>query len=82
MAVMTREEYIQYMAYNELCRRMYSEYLIRVHNGMYKPLRHTQYLADRLQAIADGEQKYIIVEMPPRHSKSMTITETFPSYFI
>ena len=79
---MTREEYIQYMAYNELCRRMYSEYLIRVHNGMYKPLRHTQYLADRLQAIADGEQKYIIVEMPPRHSKSMTITETFPSYFI
>lgn len=82
MVTMTRDDYIKTMAQNELSRRMYSEYLIRVHHGMYKPLRHTQYLAERLQAIADGEQKHIIVEMPPRHSKSMTITETFPSYFI
>lgn len=82
METMTRDKYIEAMAENELCRRLYSEYLIKVHHGMYKPLQHTQYLAERLQAIADGEQKHIIVEMPPRHSKSMTITETFPSYFI
>lgn len=82
METMTRDKYIEVMAENELCRRLYSEYLIKVHHGMYKPLQHTQYLAERLQAIADGEQKHIIVEMPPRHSKSMTITETFPSYFI
>lgn len=82
METMTRDKYIEFMAENELCRRLYSEYLVKVHRGMYKPLKHTQYLAERLQAIADGEQKHIIVEMPPRHSKSMTITETFPSYFI
>lgn len=79
---MTREDYIQKKANDELARRFYSEYLLRVHRGMYKELKHTEYIADRLQAIADGEQKYIIVEMPPRHGKSMTITETFPSYFI
>ena len=82
MAVMTREEYAIQLARNELARRMYSEYLVKVHHGTYKPLAHTDYIAERLQAIAEGEQKYIIVEMPPRHSKSMTITETFPSYFI
>ena len=45
-------------------------------------MAHTKYLAERLQKIADGEQKHLIVEMPPRSGKSITITETFPSYYI
>ena len=53
METMTRDKYIEVMAENELCRRLYSEYLIKVHHGMYKPLQHTQYLAERLQAIAE-----------------------------
>ena len=30
----------------------------------------------------NGEQKFYIVEMPPQHGKSTTITETFASYFL
>lgn len=66
----------------ELSRRSYRDYLEFVHNGRYFHMAHTKYLAERLQKIADGEQKHLIVEMPPRSGKSITITETFPSYYI
>ena len=82
MATLTKEQQIEQLAQNELARRLYSEYLIKVHRGMYKPFPHTDYIAERLQQIADGEEKHIIVEMQPRAGKSMTITESFPSYFL
>lgn len=69
-------------AKNELCRRFYKDYIVKVHHGSYKHFKHTDYICDALQPIADGEQRYLIIELPPRHGKSMTITETFPSYFI
>ena len=58
------------------------DYLEFVHSGRYFHMAHTKYLSERLQDIADGEQKHLIVEMPPRSGKSITITETFPSYYI
>lgn len=78
----TNQEKLLHMARYALANRSYKEYLTLVHNDTYKHLPHTEYIADTLQKIADGEQKYVIVELPPRHGKSMTITETFPSYFI
>lgn len=69
-----------------LAKIKYSFYISYTHQGLYKHGRHTRYVADILQ---DAERKHargvgsqIIFTMPPRHSKSMTITETFPSYFI
>ncbi|UUY76958.2 phage terminase large subunit [Staphylococcus haemolyticus] len=53
-----------------------------VHHGNYEPLAHTELIASELQRIVDGEQRHIIIEMPPRHGKSLTVTETFPSYFV
>lgn len=70
------------MARYELCRRDYREYIKLVHHGRFTNYAHTDYIAKHLQDIAEGEQKYIIVELPPRHGKSMTITETFPSYYL
>ncbi|PTK37723.1 phage terminase large subunit [Staphylococcus hominis] len=66
----------------ELARKHYSYYLRLVHNGRYEPLPHTELVAGELQRIINGEQRHVIIEMPPRHGKSMTVTETFPSYFI
>lgn len=66
----------------ELSRRKYRDYVELVHHGAYRHFRHTELLCDALQPIADGEQKYLLVEMPPRHGKSMTTTESFPSYFL
>jgi len=66
----------------ELYRRSYSDYLERVHHGVYKHYAHTELIAEKLQPIADGEQRFLLFELPPRHGKSMTITETFPSYYV
>ncbi|MCY1563829.1 phage terminase large subunit [Staphylococcus pettenkoferi] len=66
----------------ELARKHYRYYLPLVHHGNYIPLKHTELIANELQKIIDGEQRHIIIEMPPRMGKSMSVTETFPSYFL
>ncbi|MEH7214769.1 phage terminase large subunit [Priestia megaterium] len=70
------------LAQQELARRSYKDYVEYVHHGHYTHFRHTQLICNELQPIVDGEQRFIIIEMPPRHGKSMTVTETFPSFFI
>lgn len=69
-------------AKKELARRSFRDYLVHVHRGNYKHFRHTEYIANALEPIANGQQKYIFIEMPPRHGKSMTVSESFPSYYI
>ena len=53
-----------------------------VHKGRYKHAKHTRYICSALEAVEQGIIKKMIVSLPPRHSKSMTISETFPSWFI
>lgn len=52
----------------------------------YRHGKHTRYIAKKLQEIeskhAAGEPSFTIFMLPPRHSKSYTITETFPTWFI
>lgn len=64
----------------------YEAYVHYTHEGRYRHGRHTRYISKVLEEIerkhAAGEPTYTIFELPPRHSKSMTITETFPSFFI
>lgn len=35
-----------------------------------------------MERVEQGKTKRLMIFLPPRHSKSMTISETFPSYFI
>jgi predicted phage terminase large subunit-like protein len=70
------------LAKEELARRSFGDYVVHVHRGNYKHFRHTEFICEHLEPIANGEQKFIMIEMPPRHGKSMTVTESFPSYFI
>lgn len=76
---------ISYYAKCELAKRNYADYFTLA-TSMFNPrgklYAHTKLICDKLQKIIDGEQKFYIVEMPPQHGKSMTITETFPSYFM
>ncbi len=65
-----------------LARMDYSFYLSYVHNGLYKHSKHTEYICKIMQDIEAGKEDRVIFCLPPRHSKSMTISETFPSYFI
>lgn len=69
-------------ARKELAKRNYRDYVEFVHHGHYKHYRHTELVCDVLQRVSDGEQLSILIEMPPRHGKSMTVTETFPSFYL
>lgn len=39
-------------------------------------------LIERLEAVANGELKRLACFMPPRHGKSLTISQLFPAYFL
>lgn len=79
------DEYLDALALEadkELARHFYSDYVVYAHHGQYKHFRHTELVCDVLQRIADGEQLSVLIEMPPRHGKSMTVSETFPSFYL
>ncbi|QGG53903.1 phage terminase large subunit [Lysinibacillus pakistanensis] len=73
---------LAYEAEKELSRHFYRDYVQFVHHGNYVHYRHTELICDVLQRVADGEQLSILIEMPPRHGKSMTVTESFPSFYL
>jgi len=73
---------LAYEAEKELSRHFYRDYVQFVHHGNYVHYRHTELICDVLQRVADGEHLSILIEMPPRHGKSMTVTESFPSFYL
>lgn len=69
-------------AQKELARRNFVDYCRLVHHGKWKPYGVHKYLCTKLEAVLRGEIKRLIISMPPRHGKSQTVSETFPSYYI
>lgn len=70
-------------ARKELARRVYAEYVEYVHEGRWKPARHLLYVCGIIERFLRNElTRYLIIEMPPQHGKSQTITETLPSYYL
>ena len=65
-----------------LARIDYEYYLEYVHRGLYQHARHTKLIAAKLQEVEEGRCKRLMIFLPPRHGKSMSVSETFPSYFI
>jgi predicted phage terminase large subunit-like protein len=77
----------------ELARKKYIDYVVYTHEGRYKKAPHTEFIGNVIQGaiekkkqmregIIPTKNQYIALNMPPRHSKSMTITETLPSYYL
>lgn len=48
----------------------------------YRPAKHIWYLGERLKKIENDELDVLLVSMPPRHSKSETISKWFSSWFL
>jgi predicted phage terminase large subunit-like protein len=65
-----------------LAKHDYEFYVEYVHRGAYHHARHTKLLCEKLAAVERGDIKRLMVFMPPRHSKSQTVSETFPSWFL
>ena len=48
----------------------------------FKMGRHIELLCDRLQKVADGELKRLMVFLPPRSSKSLITSKIFPAWYM
>lgn len=70
----------------ELARREYKSYVEYAHEGRWVHGRAVDYICDRVQAFierkTDKPYEILILSMPPQHGKSMTITETLPSWYL
>ena len=51
-------------------------------NPSYQFYKHSDVLIDVLQRVADGELKRVMIFLPPRHSKSETVSRLFTAYFL
>ena len=71
-------------ARREQARRDYYHYLRYAHGAQWKDTQMARYLAAEVQRFieADTGNAYdiLVIETPPQHGKSMTITETLPSW--
>lgn len=73
-------------AKRELARRYYADYLAYVGGKAWIKTRFAQYLAERIQEFLETETgnayDILILESPPQHGKSMTVTEALPSWYL
>lgn len=72
------------MARREMARRWYADYLPLVHGKGWKHTRMAQHLASEIQAFLETDTgnayDILVIQTPPQHGKSMTLTETLPSW--
>jgi hypothetical protein len=48
----------------------------------YRPAAHHELVAEKLEAVARGEIRRLLIEMPPRHGKSELASRRFPAWFL
>ena len=64
----------------------YAAYCSYVHRGMWTPSRLHKYLCYTVQGFLEEKTGHaldiMIVSLPPQHGKSLTITETLPSWYL
>ncbi len=74
------------LARRELARRSFADYLSYVHGAAWKRTRFSEYLAAQVQDFveADTGSAYdiLLIEAPPQHGKSVTVTESLPSWVL
>ena len=84
---LTDHEYLKReLARREMARRSYKRYLYYVHAPSWKRTRMSDFLADTVQWFVEEDTGHpydvLLIETPPQHGKSMTITESFPSWYL
>lgn len=84
---LTDREYLKReLSRRELARRSYRRYLYYVHGITWKRTRMSDYLADTVQQFIEEDTGHpydvLLIETPPQHGKSLTITESFPSWYL
>jgi len=74
------------LANREMAKRHFRNYLPYSHAGVWKDTRLSRYLADTVQEFVEtntgNAYDILIIECPPQHGKSMSVTESFPSWYL
>ena len=69
----------------ELMKSSYASYCYFVHKDKWLDTRFHRYLADKVQTFVEtvtgNPYDILVLSTPPQHGKSMTVTETFPSWY-
>lgn len=72
------------LARRELARRNFIDYLAYVNGGTWKRTRFARYIAGELQKFIEQDTgnayDILVLETPPQHGKSMTVTEALPAW--
>jgi len=65
----------------ERCKESFMPF-VREMWSAFIPGRHHKIMADAFERVASGELKRLIINMPPRHTKSEFASYLFPSWFL
>lgn len=86
MASGDREYLTRELARRQLARRSFRRYLYYIYGSGWKRTRMSDYLADRVQEFVEEKTgnayDILLIETPPQHGKSLTVTESFPSWYL
>jgi hypothetical protein len=79
--VLLLEEQHRRLETRELAQTKFLAYAKHVYEGFIEG-RHHRVIAEKLEDIASGKLKRLIINMPPRHSKSEFASYLMPSWFL
>lgn len=70
----------------ELMRSSYAAYCYFVHKEKWIDTKFHRFLAEKVQTFVEtvtgNPYDILVLSTPPQHGKSMTVTETFPSWYV
>lgn len=76
----------QELVRREMARRNFVDYLAYTNGPTWQRTRFSDYLAREIQNFVETDTgnayDILVIESPPQHGKSMTVTESAPSYFM
>ncbi|MBR0353981.1 MAG: phage terminase large subunit [Oscillospiraceae bacterium] len=80
----TRREILAELAARELARRHFADYLAYVQGPGWKRTRLSEFLAGRVQDFLERAEggNVLVIETPPQHGKSCTVTESLPAWYL
>lgn len=83
---MEKQKIMAELARRELARRDYREYLKYSQGSAWKQTALSEFLAGQIQAFLQAQTGHaydiLLIQTPPQHGKSITVTETLPSWYL
>ncbi len=79
--ILLLEEQKKKLETRDIAKDKFMAYAKHVYDGFIEGTHH-KIIAEKLERIASGDLKRLIVNMPPRHSKSEFASYLMPSWFL